>query len=306
MAKIVDIVIPVFNGADVIEETIETIAHLASPAGWRLGVVVADDASIDATPDILAALAARHPWLTVTRSDENQGRSGACNAGVSASQADVVVFCDADCRYTRTDTIAAFVSEIERGADAVIGLIAVRGTGFWARYSNAVAQQRPSDASDLGLMAFTMANVAMRRAVFQALGGFSRAYSQYGFEDKDFLVRLEQSGANTIVRPDLTVSHDDDLSIAALCRKARAAGRYSGPVFRQEHPSHYRKLPYAKCDARTSSLKLPGSLVSPAASFTRRLARASLATPGIPFSLRRILVRAAVCAAYYEGSRRPP
>jgi GT2 family glycosyltransferase len=153
-------------------------------------------------------------------------------------------------------------------------------------------------------MAFTMANVALRREIFLALGGFSRAYSSYGFEDKDFLVRLEQSSAKVVIRPDLTVSHEDDPSLDAVCRKASAAGRHSGPVFRRDHPDHYRRLPYAKCDARTGPLRLPDGIVPLVCCVTRKLARVSLAAPGLPFSLRRFLVRAAVCAAYFDGSRR--
>jgi hypothetical protein len=146
--------------------------------------------------------------------------------------------------------------------------------------------------------------MAIRRPVFEALGGYSQAYTRYGFEDKDLLVRLEKQTDKVSIRPDIRASHDDDLKLKTVCRKFAESGEHSGPVFRSQYPEEYAKLPYERCDADLGSLRPRLRPVSGVLRIiTQWFAVVILALP-MPFSLQRMSVRVALCAAYFDGSAR--
>ena len=304
MKPTVDVVIPVFNAAEIIGETLRHIARQELPEGWQFRIIASDDGSTDGTTERLRELQATIPELQVVEAERNGGRSQACNAGAVAGSGAIIVICDADCRYTRIDAIAEFIREIEGGADAVIGVIEMPGDGFWARYTNSVTSERVRQQHDFGLMAYSTQNIAIRRVVFDELGGYSNDYSKYGFEDKDLLIRLERKSPRVTVRADIRVSHDDDFSLASVCGKAEESGRHSAPVFRQRFPDEYLKLAYARCDATLPGglrpLRFLSSVLKP---LCRWLAALALVLPPQGFRLQRLAVRIAICAAYFHGTR---
>lgn len=302
MHKQVDVVIPVFNAADVIGDTVDGIFRQDVPDGWTLNVVAVDDGSTDETARELRRLEQAHTNFCCVRLQSNGGRGGACNAGVAACKGTVIVICDADCRYTRPDAIAEFLREIEAGSDAVIGVIALDGAGFWARYTNSVIAERRIRQRQSGLAAWSTGNFAIRRATYESLRGYSADYSGYGFEDKDLLVRLQKSGANVAIRSDVAVSHDGHLDLATVCRKAEESARTTGRMFRDRHPEAYRQLAYARCDGE-GALRVVGFLSPLLKTATRGTAQFLLSLPPFAFQLQKLAVRTAVCAAYFHGSR---
>ncbi len=81
----VDIVVPVFNEEDVLEASIRRLhAHLSRgfPFAWR--VLIADNASTDATPRVAARLERELPGVELLRLEE-QGRGRALKAAWLAS-----------------------------------------------------------------------------------------------------------------------------------------------------------------------------------------------------------------------------
>lgn len=305
MRTSIDLVIPAFNASGVIRQTIRRISQQQLPGDCQLHVYVFDDASTDDTQAVLADLQGQYDFLHVLRADKNVGRGQARNNGADAGSGAIIVLCDADCRYTRDDALLELVRNIDNGADAVIGVVELEGRGFWPRYTNSVIPDRIENYENQGLVGFGAApNMAIRRSVFEDMGGFASEYRHYGFEDKDFLVRLEKLTDKISLRPDIRASHDDDLTLAAVCRKFAESGEYTAPIFRAQHPGEYAKLPYARCDA--GSGKIP-KLVSVASKPIRVIVQSTgalvLGLP-LPFRLQRVFVRAALCAAYFDGTAR--
>src|SRR4051812_19853042 len=60
-------------------------------------VIVVDDGSADATPDVLRRIERSWPALRTIRLDENRGPATARNAGWRAATAPIVAFTDDDC-----------------------------------------------------------------------------------------------------------------------------------------------------------------------------------------------------------------
>ena len=92
----VEIVVPVYNEAAGLEHSIRRLHRFLSdgfPFTWR--IVIADNASVDATPEIARRLALTLPSVRHLRL-ERKGRGRALRAAWSASAAKVVTYMDVD------------------------------------------------------------------------------------------------------------------------------------------------------------------------------------------------------------------
>jgi putative flippase GtrA len=92
----VEVVLPVYNEEVALERSVRRLYRFLSaefPFSW--GILVADNASTDATPAIARRLAAELPHVSVLRL-ERKGRGRALRAAWSASGAQVVCYMDVD------------------------------------------------------------------------------------------------------------------------------------------------------------------------------------------------------------------
>jgi putative flippase GtrA len=92
----VEIVVPVYNEAAGLEQSVRRLHRFLTdgfPFSWR--IVIADNASVDATPDIARRLALDLPSVRHLRL-EQKGRGRALRAAWSASPAKVVTYMDVD------------------------------------------------------------------------------------------------------------------------------------------------------------------------------------------------------------------
>jgi glycosyltransferase involved in cell wall biosynthesis len=92
----VEVVIPVYDEERALGPNVELLlGYLGSEFPFPFRVVVADNASRDATPLVAAELAARHEEVSFLRLEE-KGRGRALRAAWSASSAHVVSYMDVD------------------------------------------------------------------------------------------------------------------------------------------------------------------------------------------------------------------
>jgi glycosyltransferase involved in cell wall biosynthesis len=89
---LVSVVIPAFNAADTLEQTLHSVA---AQTYRNLEIIVVDDGSADHTGVIATAYAETDPRVRLLR-QSNGGVASARNAGIQASTAEFVAFIDAD------------------------------------------------------------------------------------------------------------------------------------------------------------------------------------------------------------------
>jgi len=118
----VTIGLPVYNGARYLEGAIEALLAQDMP---DFDLVVSDNASTDATPEILAAFAAREPRLRVIRQPQNIGASRNFTAVLDEARAPYFLWAAHDDRYAPSylrKTLAA----IEANPTAVLAVSQIR------------------------------------------------------------------------------------------------------------------------------------------------------------------------------------
>jgi len=102
---VISVVIPALNEegniATLVAETLEVV-----PGAILREVVVVDDGSADATPQILSAIAVREPRVRLIRHAERCGQSAALRTGVLSASADVIATMDGDGQNDPRDIIA--------------------------------------------------------------------------------------------------------------------------------------------------------------------------------------------------------
>lgn len=177
----------------------------------RLHIVVVDDGSVDATPQLLAERAMRHPGrLTVLRNDRLPpgwlGKNHALHLATAtepARGADWLLFVDADVHATPPDLLRrAFAQLARRPADALALVPAVDTVGFWERLllpAGATAflwlvppgwVADPRRFAHCGVGAFTL----LRREVYDRIGGHGAAPMD-PVDDMGLARRAKRSGA---------------------------------------------------------------------------------------------------------------
>ena len=167
------------------------------------------------------------------------------NTGVRLAAYDLVLFIDSDCLAT-PQLLARHIGALRGTADASAGPTYVQGadTAVFRVMSRSrllnSAFEWPGQASRVGWA--TTSNLAVRRAAFEAVGGFAeRPLTVVGGEDVDLGLRLTEAGHAIICDPGAVVVHDKSSieSLATVCRRLVTYGR-SGPWLLRVHPRRGR------------------------------------------------------------------
>lgn len=171
----------------------------ALPTAVELVVV---DRSDDGTAELLLRL--RPQATTVIRSATNI--AGARQIGAAAAHGDWLLFSDADVVYA-DDYFRRITAYL--GGDAFYG--PKYATARYARYGRFfVGGQRL--LHHCGVAAASGSNMAVRRAVFRAVGGFDTALPCN--EDTDLMLRIRRRGYRVAFAADLRVTSSDDRRLA--------------------------------------------------------------------------------------------
>ena len=165
MVSSLAVVLPVRNGADLLDDCLDGVTAEAAVHGAE--VIVVDDASADDT-----AARARAHHVTVVQHAAPAGPYVARNTGWRHGEATTIVFVDVRCRV-RTGWLQALL-------DALRDDVAVAGGGYHVLPGRSLAarsmhRQQPFRAAvSLGdLMPFLPGgNLLVRRSVLETLGGF--------------------------------------------------------------------------------------------------------------------------------------
>ncbi len=114
----VAIVIPVFNEAEVIEQTHSRLRAVIDPLPHQFLIYYVDDGSKDETPRLLRALANQDPRIRILTLSRNFGHQAALTAGLDHAEGEIVISMDADGQHP-PELIPEMIALIRQGYDIV-------------------------------------------------------------------------------------------------------------------------------------------------------------------------------------------
>jgi dolichol-phosphate mannosyltransferase len=116
----VDIVIPTYNEAGVVEQSYERLCAALTPLPHDFTITYVNDGSTDGTGASLEALSKRDPHVRVVDLSRNFGHQAALTAGIDCSTGDAVITMDGDGQHP-PELIPQMVELIAQGYDIVQG-----------------------------------------------------------------------------------------------------------------------------------------------------------------------------------------
>jgi glycosyltransferase involved in cell wall biosynthesis len=189
----ISFVIPAYNEELELSATIAAIRDAASGAAQPCEVIVVDDASTDATPEI-----ASHAGAKVIRINRRQ-IAAARNAGARVAQGEYLFFVDADTRITRTHITQA-IAALEAGYSGGGARVAVDGfVPLWGRIL-----LRAFCALYFGLNLGAGAFLFTNRRNFETVDGFDEQY--FAGEEVYFSLALRKLGRFKVLREPIVTS----------------------------------------------------------------------------------------------------
>ena len=114
----IDLVIPVYNEAGVVEQTYASVCQVIDCLPHRFNIYYVDDGSQDRTVDSLMALAEQDARIVVLEFARNFGHQAALTAGLDASRGDFVISLDGDGQHP-PEMIPQMIQLFEQGYDIV-------------------------------------------------------------------------------------------------------------------------------------------------------------------------------------------
>ncbi len=116
----VDIVIPAFNEAGVVEQSFANLSSVLAGSPHKFTIYYINDGSTDETTSSLAGLARRDARVRVIEFSRNFGHQAALTAGIDAARGDAVITMDCDGQHP-PELIPQMLDLISQGYDIVQG-----------------------------------------------------------------------------------------------------------------------------------------------------------------------------------------
>lgn len=193
---VVDVIIPVYNGARYIEEAIQSVL---SQSYHPVRLIVVDDGSQDDSAD----LAERMVDVHVIRC-AHVGISAALNQGIQHGSGDLIAFLDADDRWRR-DKLALQVDYLQTHPD--VGMVFGHVQQFHEpdRKAGEIETLMPPQPG------ISRCAMLIWRTVFETVGGFTEDGQAHDFGD--WYARAQEGGVQSHLLPDVVFErriHEDN------------------------------------------------------------------------------------------------
>jgi len=226
----VSVIVPAFNAEGIIEECLRALTALEY--GGPLEIIVVDDGSTDGTRECAARFeSVRYLY------QENAGPAAARNRGVKESGSEIVCFTDADCIVHR-DWVEKLAGHFDKP-----DIAAVAGSYGIANPDSALARgvhgeilYRHRHFVPEYPRVFGSYNVALRREIFTAAGGFDESYRFASGEDNDLSYKILAAGRKIFFERRALVDHHHPVHFRKYLKEQYRHGFWRAKMYFR-HPS---------------------------------------------------------------------
>jgi glycosyltransferase involved in cell wall biosynthesis len=229
----VTIVVPVYNRAGrLLQEALESLLSQDCP---NLEILAIDDGSTDATPDVLAEYARRHPDRLRWTRQENQGQAATLNRGFAMAEGSLLGYLSSD-DVVLEGAISRLAGELRASGDAVLAYPAYRIIDEGGEVIDTITPPEYSRVESVRLQDTIVGPGALYRADALRRAGPIRTDLRYLW-DKELWLRLGLLGRFVRVPEPLACwrSHGGALTVAERGREmAEERLRILDGVFAEE------------------------------------------------------------------------
>lgn len=213
----ISVIITNWNGLPLLKKYLEKVI-LVSPEAEE--IILADDASEDASVDFATNLSHKYPQLKIITHQKNHGFSRNTNHAVKKARGDLVVLLNND-----INPHPAYIKNcLKHFRDPkVVGVgFAELGNENYGRlyWENGYFQIEPKYSSKTHTSSWISGGSSIiRRDFFLKLGGFDNVYEPFYFEDLDFGFRTWRSGYQLLWEPKAIVEHRHESTTSKFPKK---------------------------------------------------------------------------------------
>ena len=218
------VVIPARNEATHLPEQLDALLAQRWDGDWE--VVVVDNGSTDGTAEVVRSYALRSSRVRYVSATEKADQSYAANVGVRASDADAVVFCDAD-DIVDDGWLAAMARGLAEHQVVTGPNLLDRLNPPWLADSRGRSIEEPV-GTFFGLFPLVRGNnYGVRREVWDVTGPLAEDFSRHGvLADQEFSLRCWLHDIEVVGLPGAAVHYRYRDSPRALWRQGFAYGSH--------------------------------------------------------------------------------
>lgn len=237
----VSVLVISFNHKAILENLLPQLLSEEYPEE-KYEVLIVDGGSTDGSREWLASI--RNPKFRVVLQNENRGRSSSRNDGIKEAHGDVVIMLDGDHTIEKGFVLAHAKRHMEREC-VVVGQS--QFSNHWRfrsmiRYLNTRGAKKLPLGQSLPGRYFLTRNCSMPKSVFERVGYFSEAFTEWGGEDLELGVRFEEAGIEIVYEPNARAWHHHHRPLNALLKNLEVYGEKAIPYLVKDHPQLYQEL----------------------------------------------------------------
>ncbi|MEC7239619.1 MAG: glycosyltransferase family 2 protein [Myxococcota bacterium] len=235
------IVLPAFNEAENIRESIHRSVTVCERLSLDFEVVVVDDGSNDATARLATNAALENPRVRILSHERNRGYGAALKSGIHASRKEYIFFTDADLQFDLEELEGLLQSAGE--FDIIAGYRKVRSDPFARRFNAWAWGQLMGLLFELNIRDVDCAFKVFHRSVFDRVP----IHSVGAFVNTEILVRARAQGFSLRQVP---VSHyprhagrQTGADLKVIVKAFRELGRLHSELRREQIESVHLEQP---------------------------------------------------------------
>jgi O-antigen biosynthesis protein len=231
----VSVVVASYNGARTLKLCLESLQRLDYP---DYEVILVDDGSTDATPQIAAAF----PTVRCLRHEKNFGLSVARNTGIIAATGEIVAFTDSDCRADE-DWLYYLVGSLVDSEFVGVGgpnLLPPEDSRVAAAVMVSPGGPAHVMLTDREAEHIPGCNMAFNKRALEDIGGFDPIFTRAG-DDVDVCWRLQQAGCRIGFSPSAFVWHYRRSTLGAYLKQQEGYGEAEALLVRK-HPENFNSF----------------------------------------------------------------
>jgi len=224
VSPMVSVVIACRNAESTLGIQLAALSSQTCSVSWD--VIISDNGSTDGTVALARSYKSRLPGLTIVDSSQRPGAGYARNVGAAATQAPLLLFCDADDEVA-PGWLSAMVNAARRN-DFVAGRFESKKLNDAATLRSRPLQQDTGlqeSPFGPGLPHAGAGNMAVARALFFSVGGFDPEVGC--LEDTDLCWRIQLTGAALVFCPEAIVHVRLRSSLSTMWAQGLAYGAAS-------------------------------------------------------------------------------